>query len=120
MFAYQAVPFVPVFSRRIVPRMGQQTPTAKAPDVAPGTVRTVVTAGYIVELGIYGAASWVGIWAGQKATGFLSAAGWTVGILAGLRGIISLAELVVFAAKGMPLPEGAKPAPPGPGEAARA
>ena len=115
MIAYQSG-YAPVYSRRISPvRLAQGSPTPSAASsgtdstlpkqLTPGLIRTVMTGGLVIETGLGAAGTWVGLYTGQHATGVLKVLGYVVGIVSGVSGIVSLAELVLYLVRGLPVPE---------------
>lgn len=90
MLNYKALPFAPALER-LVPAIGQSNVPA---GVSPSIMKAVPIAADVVHAALFGAGSYVGIWTGQKATGFVSVLGWGVGILSGLGGIGALINLV--------------------------
>lgn len=108
MIGYQR-DYAPVYARRISPvRLSQATPpsTPTPPSkLTPGVIRTVLTGGLVIETALGAAGTWVGLYTGQKASGLLSILGYTVGAVSAVSGVVSLAELVVYVAKGLPVPQ---------------
>lgn len=110
MIGYQSG-YAPVYSRRFSPvRLSQAAATpAAAPEappskLTPGVIRGVLTGGLVIETALGAAGTWVGLFTGQKASGLLSILGYTVGAVSAVSGIVSLAELVIYIAKGLPVP----------------
>jgi len=66
-------------------RLGQQErlPT-------PGEIRKTAAVGGLLGTAMGGAAAWVGIRTGVKESGFLSVAGWVVGVAGSVMGALSL------------------------------
>jgi hypothetical protein len=69
-----------------------------APSTAFSPTPTDVPFGAIVQgtfnTAIFGAATWVGVRTGLRDRGFYSGLGWTVGILAGIGGLMSVGQTV--------------------------
>jgi hypothetical protein len=110
MIGYQSG-YAPVYARRISPvRLSQAAPTpgstpAQLPSkLTPGVIRVTLTGGLLFETALGAAGAWVGLFTGQKAKGLLSVVGYTVGAVSAVSGIVSLAELVIYVAKGLPVP----------------
>lgn len=108
MIGYQSG-YAPVYARRISPvRLSQAVPaeTSAPPSrLTPGVIRTALTGGLVIETALGAAGTWVGLFTGQKASGLLSILGYTVGAVSAVSGVVSLAELVIYIAKGMPIPQ---------------
>lgn len=115
MIGYQSG-YAPVYSRRLSPvRLSQAAPApgsapASAPEappskLTPGVIRVALTGGLVVETALGAAGTWVGLFTGQKATGLLSVLGYAVGAVSAVSGLVSLAELVIYVAKGLPVPQ---------------
>lgn len=101
MIAYRQIGFrPPSIAPFRAPKIGQLTL---------GQERGMAVAASILDAAFAGATAWVGIYTGQKASGFLSVLGWGVGLLAALRGGIDLVSAVVAATGGGAAP--ARPAP---------
>lgn len=97
--------YAPVYSRRISPvRLGQEAPAPQS-KLTPGIIRTAMVGGLLVETTLGAAGAWVGLYAGQKASGLLSIAGYVVGTLSAVSGLVSLVELATFVFKGLPIPQ---------------
>lgn len=108
MFAYAPVALRPV---RLAPRfgvLGQQgslpTGPAPRPPILPpmakiavlDTISSLAGQGMLYGAGmllVTGGTAWVGIHTGIKEKGVLSFTGWTVGILAGLGGVLTLTAI---------------------------
>jgi hypothetical protein len=109
MIAYQPVSYVPVPAHRAdFPRLSQVAPVP-APVLSTGMVRAALTGGLAVETALGAAGAWVGLWTGLNASGLLKYLGYGVGAMSAISGIVSLAELVIYVGKGLPVP--AAPAP---------
>lgn len=83
MTGYQVAsyrPYVPVYASRA---LGQ--PTAQVEKFPTSSIMLGV-----INTAILGGAAWVGIRAGMKEHGFYSGLGWTIGILAGMAGVMAL------------------------------
>lgn len=109
MIGYQSS-YAPVYSRRFSPvRLSQAAPDAAAVPAAPskltpGVIRGVLTGGLVIETALGAAGTWVGFYTGSKASGLLSVLGYTVAAVSAVSGVVSLAELVIYVAKGLPVP----------------
>lgn len=104
MFAYQSV-HVPGFARQMSPRRLAQTSTPAVPkNLTPTMVKVALTSGLAIETALGAAGAWVGIWTGLNAKGLLKFVGYGIGILSGVSGLVSLAELGLYVWKGMPVP----------------
>lgn len=114
MIAYQPVSYVPVqappFGSR---RLAQAAPAAlPTPVLSAGMVRAALTGGLVIETALGAAGTWVGLWTGMNARGILKFLGYGVGAMSAISGIVSLAELVIFVGKGLPVPAAGTPAAP--------
>ena len=103
--------YAPVYSRRFTPvRLSQAaanppaTPVTPPSKLTPGVIRGVLTGGLVIETALGAAGTWVGLFTGSKASGLLSILGYTVGAVSAVSGIVSLAELVMYIANGLPVP----------------
>lgn len=105
MFAYQSV-HVPGFARQMSPRRLAQAAPAPVvpPNLTPTMVKLALTSGLAIETALGAAGAWVGIWTGLNAKGLLKFVGYGIGILSGVSGLVSLAELALYVGKGMPVP----------------
>src|SRR5262245_35225805 len=106
--AYAPVYSAPMYSRRLSPiRLSQATPapTPAPSKLNPGVIRTAIAGGLVVETTLGAAGAWVGLFTGQHAKGLLSILGYGIGAISAISGVVSLAELVIFLAKGMPIPQ---------------
>lgn len=107
MYPYQPVSYVPVSmmaARR--PRMAQTAPIL-SPTLSPTVVRTALAGGLAIEAGLGAAGAWVGLYTGTHASGLLKFLGYGVGAMSAISGFVSLAELVMYVAKGLPVPPAA-------------
>jgi hypothetical protein len=89
MIPYRAISYRPAnfLSARRMP-LGQLTP---------GEAKAVAIGGSIVGAAFSGATAWVGIWTGQRATGFLSVLGWVIGIGGAIGAGLSLIDAALLA-----------------------
>jgi len=121
MIGYQTE-YAPAYTRRLSPvRLSQATPPAPTPaappsgaaapvpaapsKLTPALIRTALTGGLVIETALGAAGGWVGFYTGQKAKGLLSVLGYTVSAVSAVSGIVSLAELAIYIAKGLPVPQ---------------
>lgn len=113
MIAYQPVSYVPVITRRPAPmQLAQAAQAAPAPVLSTGMVRAALTGGLAIETALGAAGTWVGLWTGLNATGLLKYVGYGVGVMSAISGLVSLAELVIYVGKGLPVPGETTPAAP--------
>jgi hypothetical protein len=96
MFPYKAISYHPanMLSARRMP-LGQLTP---------GQEKAVAIGGSLLSGAFSGATAWVGIWTGQRATGFLSVLGWVIGIGGAIGAGLSLIEAALLATGTIPVP----------------
>jgi hypothetical protein len=112
MIAYQSG-YAPVYTRRLSPvRLSQAAPgSTPAPEAAaptkltPALIRTAITGGLVIETALGAAGTWVGLYTGGHASGLLKVLGYTVGAVSAVSGVVSLAELVIYLVKGLPISE---------------
>lgn len=109
MIAYQPVSYVPILTRP-AGRLSQVAPLP-VPTLSPGMVRAALAGGLAVETALGVAGTWVGLWTGLNASGLLKYLGYGVGAMSAVSGIVSLAELVIYVGKGLPVPAAPAPAP---------
>jgi|SRR5579871_5059284 len=113
MIAYQSG-YAPAYTRRLSPvRLSQAAPAPGSTSVpeepptklTPTLIRTAITGGLVIETALGAAGTWVGLYTGEKASGLLKILGYTVGAVSAVSGVVSLAELVIYLVKGLPIPE---------------
>lgn len=89
MYAYQPVLRRPSYAPRYQPPAVAQTKASLGQALSPSE-RGLVIAGGLLGTAISAGVAWVGIATGMREKGFLSALGWGVGVLFGLRSVITL------------------------------
>src|SRR5262245_11637874 len=113
MIAYQSG-YAPTYTRRLSPvRLSQAAPVPGSPPapeappsrLTPTLIRTAITGGLVIETALGAAGAWVGLYTGENAKGLLKVLGYTVGAVSAVSGVVSLAELVIYLFKGLPISE---------------
>lgn len=112
MIGYQPVSYVPVHAQRFgAGRLAQTAPVPlPSPALSPGMVRGALVGGLAIESALGAAGAWVGLWTGLNASGVLKYLGYGVGAMSAISGIVSLAELIIYVGKGLPVSAPVAPA----------